>query len=393
MNFDDMLRDPSTITIAKSSHQTPFWSEIEYIPQPIQLSLSINFSFSFLTPVQELIFSSLSCDRKIYNIISPPNTGKTTVLMILSLLRIKEYGRRSVLWIVQSQIIQESIKSQFLKLDSSLVISTENFEENSDVFLISNQSKDTKKIEFIFENCKKELKMVVFDSANEILAAKQKRSFFGKFLTGLYQEQVGTIPILYFTQLGNSTTHVSTFINEVSQFTEHNSRLFLNPYTLENPSFSTFESIPQYYIQMSSGRIIQKLLGNTIIRIKKGILVFGNLEDHDLNNVQYDEIGSTTQESVIFAALEKLRTRRKKMLICRCPLPKHIKTCGIGAVVHMGVPSDPTGLDIQEYRARVERVFSPTFVGISVLVCLNDDVEKVRRLKEILNVNIEPFPS
>lgn len=393
MNFDDLLRDPTTVHHPSSSPSTSFWPDISFIPQSIQYSISVNFSFSFLTQIQNQIFSALNADSKIYNIVSPPNTGKTLALCILSLSIVKEHGKSSVLWLVPSIVNTEFIKSQLLKLDSSLIISTENILDNADIYLVSLTTSTTKKFEFIINEQRKSLKMLIVHCANDILFSKQKRLSIGQILLTLYKDHPSTYPRLYFTQLGNNSTHVSTFINELNLHTETSSHISLSPLTIECSNFDTLKQVPQYYIQVSSSsKTLSKILSNSILRVKKGLLIFGQIDKSEIPYSRYEEISSASTEPETFMTLLKLKTREVKVVLCKINLQKYIKTYSVGAVVHIGVPSESNEPDYQEYRSRVERVYSSDFIGFSVIICSNDDSEKVKKLKESLGVNIESFP-
>ena len=395
MNFDDLLRDPTTVHHPSSSPPTSFWPDITFIPQAIQYSICVNFSFSFLTQIQNQIFSALNADTKIYNIVSPPNTGKTLALCILSLAIVKDHGKSSVLWLVPSIVNTEFIKSQLLKLESSLIISTDSILDNPDIYLVSLTSSATiiKKFEMIISERRKSLKMLIVLSANDILFYKQKRLAIGQILLTLYTDHPSTYPRLYFTQLGNNSTHVSTFINELNLHTESSSHMSLNPLTIECSNFDTLKQVPQYYIQVSpSSRTLSKILSSSILRVKKGILIFGQIGKSEIPYSRLEEISSATSEEEIFTTLFKLKSREVKVVVCKKNLQKYIKTYSIGAVVHIGVPLESNEPDYQEYRSRVERVYSSDFIGFSVIICSNDDAEKVKKLKESLGVNIESFP-
>lgn len=394
-SFDAIYRDPATVITPAYAPEMLFWRELQYIPPEIMISIENELGFSYMTSIQHSIFTTISSQNKIYNIISPPNTGTTISLIILSLLTAREYQECcSILWIFSNLVNLNSVKDLFIKLLPGIRIVSEPSNSLFDIALCSTSKNHKKKTEVLIASVKDKIKMVVIDCADEILQTKELREWIGThILREIYQLQVGSYPTLYFTQLGNNVTHVATFIKELDTNLTQQFRIRALPIMIENSLNDTLKLIPQYFITiLGASRWLYKILGNTSVRINRGILICGNVNYSDLSDFQYSEIGINSQEPEIFQAIDKVKKGIKRILICKDNLPKRIKTCGFGAVIHMGLPLNGVLFDIQEYRTRVERVYSPQFVGVSVIVCREIDVENIKKLGGNLNVNIERLP-
>lgn len=394
--FDAIYKDPATIVSPTSAPSTLFFHELEYMPQNILSSLEAELNFSHMTSIQHSIFTTISPQNKIYNIISPPNTGTTTSLAIISLLTAKEYpDGDSILWIFPNIVNLNYVKELFLKIDSRVRIAIELPNSIVDIMLCSTAKALRKKTDVLISSCKDKIKMIVIDCADEILQTKEQRDWIGQgILKDIYHVQVGSYPTVYFTQLGTNITHVSTFIKELDINLTDTYKIRTYPLMIENSLNDTFKLVPQYYSTLyGSNRWFYKIIGNTIVRLRRGVLVCGIVNNSDFFNFQYSEINKDTAENDIFRAIEKVKKLEKKILICRDNLPKRIKSCGFGTVIHMGIPISGIEPDIQEYRSRVERMYSPEFVGVSIILCKESDVETIRRLAGTLNVYIERWPS
>ena len=394
--FDAIYKDPTTIISPTSAPMTFFWRELEYMPPNILTSLEAELNFSYMTSIQHSIFTTISPQNKIYNIISPPNTGTTTSLVIMSLLTAKEYpDGDSILWIFPNIVNLNYVKELFLRIDPRARIAIEVQNAIVDIMPCSTSKALRKKTDILISSCKDKIKMIVIDCADEILQTKELRDWIGQsILKDIYHVQVGSYPTLYFTQLGNNVTHVSTFIKELDTNLTDAYKIRTYPLMIENSLNDTFKLVPQYYSTLyGSYRWFCKIIGNPIVRLRRGILVCGVANSSDFGNFQYSEVNKDTAENDIFRATEKVKKLEKKILICKDNLPKRIKTSGFGGVIHMGIPLSGIEPDIQEYRNRVERMYSPEFIGASVILCKESDVEIIRGLAGTLNVYIERWPS
>jgi hypothetical protein len=396
--FDSALNDPTTVVFPASSRPCPYWRDLEYLPEFLIQNLAINLSSAILTPIQEKFLSSITSTNKVYSIISPPNTGTTTALVIYAIqFFLSNPSSPSILWISHSSYSLLSAKELFLKLNPQINIKTDVPDETCEVYMFpADKPLNRKRAETYILGCTKKFSLVVLDGAEEILSITEIRKWMGgNILMKVYSECVGSLPITLFSQFYNSTI-VGTFVTEVDKMLQQHYRLCTYPLQISNEE-DTFAPVKQYYCNILDDRNwLKRLLCSITIPLRKGVLVFGN--KNNLGNIEsINPIGcingdNCLDEAELFQAVSRIRNSEKKVLIRSKNLDKRFKTCGFGCVIHAGFPVLDNEIDIKEYRARVERVFSPKQIGISIVVCRETDQPLVSSCSHKLNISLERFP-
>lgn len=390
MDFDEILHDVNTVITPSNSPMQTYWRDLQFIPPTLLSNLEIHYSASFLTEIQEKITGILSSDSKIYSIVSPPNTGCTTILVVLSVLATLENSPGiKVVWVSSSTYSLLGVKKIFSLLRPELKCTSEITDGLTDIFLIS-VSKDIFKKRAdpsIFKNLQN-IKAIVIDGAEEILEMKVNRDWVGaSLIMNVYGEQTGTQPLVYISQYFQ-TSHVSTFIKELDHYLKSKYQICPNPVTVTS-AIETLNIVPQFYSCLLDDPFwLKKLLENSKKPIRKSVLIFGssNFEMYEL--LRYVEIDSLNDESQLLNNIESLRTGEVKIGICKQSLNRRIKTLGISCIVQTGFPMVGNEIDIVEYKSRVQRAYTPNYIGFSVVLIRQEHMAWVSSLSTKLGIPI-----
>ena len=394
MIFDEIVSDPATVLTPSSSRLLHFWRDIQYIPTDLLLSLEFHYSSSFMTEIQHDIFESCGIhSRKIHSIISNPNTGTTLALVILSIIASTDYSQGiKVLWISSCSYNMLNVKKIFTQLRPSLRCTAEITNTPPDVFLMSlNKDNCIRRSEPTIYHNAPHIKVIVLDGAEEILETKSGREWVGEMICNIYRAQTGSQPSVFLTQYHNNN-HVSTFVKELNSHIEGFFKICTNPETIIS-RLDTFRMVPQYYATiLGESNWVARILGNAKKPVRRGVLIFGECDLGVIRMLKCTDINGTAEDPAINKSLESLRTAEVKIGICRGLLHKKIKSLGVGCVVHMGFPMAGTDIDFAEYRSRVQRAYTPTFIGFSLVLIKQEHIHWVSSCSTKLNIQIEKLP-
>lgn len=390
--FDSIYNDPQTFKDPVISEPQKFWRDFSFLPISVIENIEIYCSSSLTTSIQEKVLSSFTNDIKLYNFISPHGTGLTTAMVALSAVLVENCNpstKIKVLWVSENSSLVENIGNLIKKLAPQLRVDSGITENYIDVQIIS-IDKDIycRRIDIIFNAPNIELKGIFFDSADGIFSKKESRTWLGSLIANANTRYRNETPFLIFTQ-AHTSTPVETFILELSNALKLNFKPN-NGICVVNSEMNILQIVPHYFTsQGTSNTLFKKILGNSLKLVKKGILIFDFENDYLLYKGK--EIGISTSEEEIFNLLQSMARGECKVIRLTKSIDAKIKTYQVGLVIHVGLPMLNGTLDSQEYRNRVNRLYSPNFVGFSLIICKNADTYKVNELSRCLNIQIMAF--
>ena len=372
-----------------------FWRDVQYIHEDLLRNLETNYFSTFMTSVQDEIFKTINSNNKIYNIVSPSCTGTTLALCLITILNAWNSPKElTALWIGSSEHSLLNTKKIFEQLNPLFVCATDPPDSLPDVYMFSlNKDIYKKRADTTLTHYNKKFKIIVLDGADEILEQKANREWLGlEMIKKIFVSQTTDQPTMYFSQHFNSS-HVSTFIKELENVCKNKCQICLSPRTLIC-ELNTFALVPQYYSPMlNDDNWLKKLLGNYKKPIRKGVLLFGQFQNFgSLGMIRWVDLDTNCGEIELYERIQRIKDSEVKIGICERKIGKTIQTLGIGCVIHVGLPMTDNRVDIAEYRARVERAYSPTFIGFSVIVCYPEHTAWVQSCANQLHVMIETLP-
>jgi hypothetical protein len=390
--FDSIYNDPQTFKDPVSAEPQKFWRDFSFLPISVIENIEIYCSSSLTTSVQEKILSSFTNDIKLYNFISPHGTGLTTAMIALSAVLVENCNPNTkikVLWLTENFYLAQNIVNLIKKLAPQLIVTSEITENYIDVEIIScDKDMYRKRIDTIFNAPNVEFKGIFFDSAEGIFSKKESRMWLGSLIVNANTRYINETPFLIFTQ-AHTSTPVETFIAELSNVLKHNFKPN-NGIHVVHSEMNILQIVPHYYTsQGTSSTWLKKILGNPLKLVKKGILIFDFENEYLLYKGK--EIGLSTSDEEIFNLLQSMARGECKIIRLTKSIEAKVKSYQVGLVIHVGLPMLNGALDSQEYRNRVNRLYSPNFVGFSLIICKNSDAYKVSELSRCLNIQIMAF--
>ncbi|OMJ74900.1 hypothetical protein SteCoe_26071 [Stentor coeruleus] len=390
--FDSIYNDPQTLKDPVYSEPLKFWRDYSFLPIPVIENIEICCSSSLTTSVQEKVLSSFTNDIRLYNFISPHGTGLTTVMVALSAVLVENCNSNTkikVLWLTESSYLIQNIGNFFRRFAPQLRVSSEITENYIDVQIIScDRDIYRKRIDSIFNAPNVEFKGIIFDGAEDIFSKKDSRMWLGGLIGNANVRYKTGTPFLIFTQ-AHTSTPVETFISELSIALRENSKPNRG-INYVNSDMNILQIVPHYFLSQEKGsNWLRKILGNSTKLAKKGILIFDYENDYPLYKGK--EIGLATNEDEISILLQSMARGECKVIRVRKRIEPRIRTYQIGLVIHVGLPMLDNTLDSQEYRNRVNRLYSPNFIGFSLIVCQDFEIYKVRQLSMCLDIQIMAF--
>ena len=202
----------------------------------------------------------------------------------------------------------------------------------------------------------------------------------------IYSNQINSHPLTFFTQ-HHSSTYVHTFIQELYTFLGKRHQLTI-PLQIES-NLEIFKLVKQYYVTiLNDPNWLPKLLYNSKIPIRKGVLIFTENARQNFEIIKSIEIDSTDQQ-LLYENLEKIRTTQVRVGFCKHNLGNRIKSLGVGCVIHMEFPLTSNEIDVLEYKSRVQRAYTPNYIGVSIAAIRNDQIPWVTSCSSKLGVQIE----
>mgnify|MGYP000727500508 FL=1 len=389
-SFEDIMQDPQTVHSLKTELKAhTYWSDYKYIPEDLIVNIQFLTLSPCLTSLQDELFSKVSGESNLYQVVAGTHTGKSLgVGALAATLACQSRFGTSVLWISASDCRTLLAKSMFGALIPQIDLRIE-ASPKIGLFSLASQKKNLWNLAY---SKKEKIKMIVLDESEEIMEEAENRKFLGSLILEVVFAQSN--PQIFLLSEMN-TVNIGNFVHELEQFSRAKGIQLSSSMICEYND--CLKEIHLYYI--TSDEALNKILSSDKVEFNKGVLIYCTNKEQvkltlESELISYRELDYGEEETSVLKKLKALKEGVFKALVTTLELPKQFQSLGVDCVVHMSLPLDSESkINILEFEQRVLRVSTPTYKGISVMVVESAQLNLVHELERERGISIQPFPN